>query len=95
MQDAREVFSQFLFLTIENRTDSCQMGRQSETATTHTVVKISGSGGPIAQMVMERVNGLSQPFTFTWRHVGRAPWHWELVHIDHPELNIDPNAASF
>ncbi len=44
-------------------------------------------------MVAAKVNTLQQPFTFTWRHVGKAPWSWKLIHIDHPTLNIDPDAA--
>jgi hypothetical protein len=91
LEDAQQVFAQFLFLTIENRTDNCDI--RGTAATTRTRVKISGNGGAVAQMVMERVNGLSQPFLFTWRKVGSAPWSWQLTHIDQPELNIDPNVS--
>lgn len=91
LEDAHQVFSQFVFVTIENRTESCDM-REGE-ATAHTRVKISGNGGGVAQLVMSRVNSLQQPFTFTWRKVGSAPWQWELTRIDQPELNIDPSAG--
>lgn len=91
LSDAREVFSHFLFLTIENRTNDCAW--QGVEATAHTTVKISGNGDPLAQMVMEKVNTLREPFAFTWRRVGRAPWAWQLTHIDHPALNVDPNAS--
>ncbi len=91
LSDARQVFSQFLFLTIENRTDN--IAGQGDEATAQTVIKISGNGGPVAQLVMEKVNTLREPFAFTWRHVGKAPWNWQLIRIDHPNLNIDPNAA--
>jgi len=91
LEDARQVFSQFLFLTIENRAaDGMVLGNEGETL---SVVKISGNGGAGAQMVMERVNGLHQPFRFTWRKAGRMPWNWVLAHIDQPELNIDPNVS--
>jgi hypothetical protein len=89
LEDARQVFSQFLFLTIENRTTYGTV--YGTEGATRTVVKISGNGGAVAQMVMERVNGLHQPFHFTWRKSGKAPWNWELTHIDQPELNINPN----
>lgn len=89
--DARDVFTQFLFLTIENRTDNCEM--HGTEATTRTMVKISGNGGAVAQLVMERVNSLHEPFTFTWRKAGSAPWNWQLTRIDHPELNIDPSIS--
>jgi len=91
ISDAREVFSHFFFLTIENRTDSFEWPNP-DTATAHTVVKISGSGDPISQMVMERVNTLHEPFAFTWRRAGRAPWAWKLIRVDHSGLHIDTNA---
>jgi hypothetical protein len=89
--DAREVFRQFLFVTVESRTDSCELA--SDSATTRTVIKISGSGGPVAQLVMERVNTLRDPFTFGWRKASWKPWDWQLTGIDHPELK--PERLSF
>jgi hypothetical protein len=91
LEDAREVFSQFLFLTIENRTTDCVISANE--AETNTVVKISGRGGVGAQLVMERVNSLHQPFHFHWRKSGRTPWSWELTRLDQPELSIDPNVS--
>jgi hypothetical protein len=91
IEDARQVFSQFLFLTIENRTAVCVV--HGNEGMTDTTVKISGNGSAVAQLVMEHVNGLHQPFRFTWRKSGRAPWNWELIHIDQPELSIDPNVS--
>lgn len=85
--DAREAFRQFLFVTIENRTDSCEMAPGS--ATTRTVIKISGQGGPVAQLVMERVNTLHGPFTFDWRQASWKPWDWQLTKVDHPDLNTE------
>ena len=85
--DAREAFRQFLFVTVENRTTSCQMAPDS--GNTRTVIRISGSGGPVAQLVMERVNTLREPFTFTWRKAGWQPWNWELTSVDQPELNTE------
>ncbi len=87
LEDVREVFRQFLFVTIENRTDSCEMAADS--ATTRTVIKISGHGGPLAQLVMERVNLLRGPFVFGWRKASWKPWDWELTGVDHPELNAE------
>lgn len=91
IEGARTVFSQFLFLNIENRTARCETNAGQ--ATTDTVVKISGTGGPLGQVVMERVNSLGRPFIFTWRKVGSAPWNWELIRIDHPDLNVDPSGV--
>lgn len=85
--DAREAFRQFLFLTIENHTDSCDL--DGDHAVAHTVIRISGSGGPVAQLVMERVNELHSPFTFAWRKASWKPWDWELERVDHPELSAE------
>lgn len=87
ISDAREVFRSFLFLTIENRTDKCDIA--GDRATTNTVIKISGSGSPIAQMIMERVNGLHGPFVFGWRQASWKPWDWELTRVDHPDLRTE------
>ncbi len=89
--DGHEVFSHFLFLTIESRVDHVDW--QSPVATAHTLVKISGTGDPIAQMVMEKVNTLREPFDFTWRRAGRVPWAWELTSIDHPALRLDASGS--
>lgn len=85
LTDAREVFRQFLFLTIENRTDSVTF--TGDHAEARTIVKISGRGGPLTELVMERVNSLREPFTFTWRRASGMPWDWQLTRIDQPELN--------
>lgn len=84
---ARGAFRQFMFVTVENRTDSAEIAPDS--GTTRTVVKISGSGGPLAQMVMDRVNTLRNPFVFSWRHASWKPWDWELTSVDQPELNTE------
>lgn len=85
--DAREAFRQFMFLTIENRIDSCEMA--GDQATARAVIKVSGNGGPVAQLVMERVNTLSGPFTFEWRKASWKPWDWQLTRVDHPELRTE------
>ena len=91
IEDAQMVFSQFVFVTIENRTTRCLIYPPEGFA--DTKVKISGNGGGVAQLVMSRVNSLQEPFTFTWRKMGSAPWQWELIRVDQPELNIDAGAG--
>jgi hypothetical protein len=91
LQDAREVFQQFIFLTIENRIDNCEtLGAEG---TARTVLKVSGQGGPVGELVMQKVNSLHEPFVFTWRRAGSAPWNWQLIRIDQSELNLDPNSS--
>lgn len=85
--DAREAFRQFLFVTVENRTDWSEV--VGDHGTTRTRIKISGSGGPGAQLVMERVNTLREPFVFEWRKMSWKPWDWQLLSLDHPELRTE------
>lgn len=92
LRESREAFRQFLFLTIEKKTLACEL--HGDSATTRTVVKISGSGGPLAQLVMQRVNTLREPFVFEWHRQSGAPWDWQLTRVDQPELNLDA-AGSF
>ena len=82
----REVFGQFLFLTVEQRTDECTV--EGTTGTARTTVKITGSGGPAAGYAVSAVNGLREPFVFTWERRGR-PWDWQLTRVEHRELNLD------
>ncbi len=80
-----QVFGQFLFLKVEHETSTVEV--QGVAGQTTTRVKMSGSGGPLAQYVMEKVNGLSEPFTFHWSPRSGWPWDWELTRIDHPSLD--------
>ena len=51
--------------------------------------RLDGSGSPIADMVLSRVNGYAAtPFTFRWEREGLLPWRWKLVSIDHPTLEV-------
>jgi len=87
LANAREVFRQFLFVTIENRSDWCEV--VGSRGTTRTRIKITGSGGPGAQLVMERVNTLREPFVFEWRQASWKPWDWQLTRVEHPELRTE------
>jgi len=80
----RQVFEQFIFLTIEHRIIAADVSTGRVTAQ----VKMSGQGGPVAQFVMAKVNGLAEPFTFTWqKRSGGWPWDWQLAAVDHPTLD--------
>ncbi len=80
-----QVFGQFLFLNVEHETSAVEV--LGGTGQTITRMKMSGSGGPIAQYVMEKVNNLSEPFTFHWYQRSAWPWDWELGRVDHPSLD--------
>ena len=81
----QQVFGSFLFLKIEQESVAVQVA----SGTTITRVKMSGQGSPVAQFVIEKVNGLSAPFTFTWAKSGGMPWEWSLTAVDHPTLKAE------
>ena len=87
---SREVFRQFLFLTIEHAVDSCVV--EDGSATVRAVVKIGGTGSPVAQYAMAKVNTLGDPFTFRWEKQSWQPWDWQLQRIAHPVLVIPDGA---
>lgn len=87
LRDARAVFQQFLFLTIQSDPESASLtGRDAEI---RAPVKIAGQGGPVADYVIGKVNTLRAPFVFAWTRRSWKPWDWQLVRIDHPELEIE------
>lgn len=89
--DARAVFRHFLFLTIQSEPEPAAIA--GSTAEIRSPVKIGGRGGPVAELVIERVNTLRAPFVFTWMRRSWKPWDWQLVRIDHPDLEIERGRA--
>lgn len=85
----QQVFGSFVFLTIEHESLSVS----ATSGRTITRVKMSGQGSVVAQFVMAKVNGLREPFTFTWVKRAGMPWDWQLTAVDHPTL--DPDAQPF
>ena len=51
-------------------------------------IRISGTGSPIAQMIISRTNGLEEPFRFRWTR-GAWPSSWKLVEIIQEEIPED------
>lgn len=91
-----EVGSQFIFLSVEEVSPTYDI--QETEATVSMEMKLTGSGGPLAQEVMRRANKLKDPFTFYWRKNGPWPWSWEIVRIENPSLPVglygyDPGAG--
>jgi hypothetical protein len=83
---SREVFRQFLFLTIQQEILASSVA--GGVGRVEARLRISGSGSPIAQYAMAKVNTLTEPFTFTWIRPSWQPWRWRLTRFDHPKLEI-------
>lgn len=86
VRESREVFRQFLFLTVRQEVRATTILDQKGTVVAR--IELTGSGGPLANVVRERVNALSEPFTFRWRQRSWKPWDWQLVQVDQPELDL-------
>ena len=87
LRETREVFRQFLFLTIQS--DPAPPALDGTDATIGTPLKLAGSGSPVAQFAVEKVNTLRAPFTFTWHRASWRPWDWRLTRVEQPELEIE------
>lgn len=81
-----EGFSQFLFLSIEQRLEECAV--HGDSGSTKVTVRVKGSGGPMAQQAMSAVNALRKPFTFTWRRESGSLSDWRLERVENEELTL-------
>ena len=80
----RQVFESFFTLSIEHRI----LDADATSGRATVRVKMSGQG-PVASYVTAKINGLGDPFTFTWQRSGGMPWQWQLISADHPTLEPD------
>jgi hypothetical protein len=57
-------------------------------------IRVVGSGGPLAQFIMEQSAQLTEPFHFQWKKESWKPWGWKLVSVDQPQVEI-PDESEF
>jgi hypothetical protein len=86
IERSRTVFSQFF--VIEVTAIEPEVEEADGFGKVRARMKLSGRGSPAAEMAIEKVAALQQPFVFEWRQASWKPWHWVLVHVDQPELEI-------
>ncbi len=87
LRNTREVFEPFVLLTIEQRESALAL--QADGWSVQEKIVIKGLGGALAIYARERVNALREPFLMSWRKRGWKPWDWELVSVDHGELQLE------
>ncbi len=84
--EARQWLGQFFVLTITPTPVSDQLtpggGQVTEQWT------LGGTGSEAAPEIIDRLNHVTTPFTFQWKHNSWKPWDWTLLHIDNPTLNL-------
>lgn len=86
VRNCREVFSQFLTLSIERVEHGLERGDGGWIL--RETITIKGFGGALAMAARDEVNALREPFTMVWRSSGSKPWDWELVAVRQPELKL-------
>ncbi len=86
MQRSREVFGQFVMLTVERESRGLRMDAGRWLLTEK--VRLKGLGGPLAMLARDAVNALREPFMMEWRRRSWKPWDWELQSVAQPELEL-------
>jgi len=86
LQAAREVFAQFFALELSMENPVLNVRDVSGEVSARLIAK--GSGGPFAQMAIDRLQSLPEPFTFRWQKRGWKPWDWTLTRVNHPTLEV-------
>lgn len=89
LEAAREIFGQFLVLEITPR----DLEIDASSGAVRCRPAISGTGGPLAQMVIGYVERLQGPTTLSWRKESWLPWSWKLISAAPPEGAPDPFAG--
>jgi len=85
-QAAREVFAQFFALELTMSQPVLSRRDQNGEVSGRLIAK--GSGGPFAQMAIDKLQELREPFTFRWQKRSWKPWDWTLTRVDHPTLEV-------
>lgn len=83
---AREAFSQFFVLEIAMQNTEMSVADGSGEVSARLIAR--GSGGPVAQLVIEKLQELREPFAFRWQKQSGKPWDWALVRVDQPTLEV-------
>ena len=76
---AKEMLQAFIALNIEWTTDEITVN--DNIAKIRGRARMSGSGVGFSQTVMDMVNALDEPWTFTWRTDGWKPDDWKLLSL--------------
>ena len=88
LAEARQWLGQFFALTITAEPAGEQLSAEGGRVTERW--KIDGTGSEAASMVKDRLNGVSAPFVFQWKHRSWKPWDWALIRVENPELDLSP-----
>lgn len=51
-------------------------------------VQIAGEGSEFTREIVDRVNGVTEPFVLHWQRQSWRPWDWKLIRVSNPGLEI-------
>jgi hypothetical protein len=89
LREARQWLGQFFALTITATPAGDSLNANGGTVSEQW--KIDGTGTEATGMVKDRLNSVTAPFVFQWKHGSWKPWDWTLIRVDNRELNLsDP-----
>lgn len=77
-----------LFSSLTITVTAPQVALHSSGATWSAPIQLKGAGGEFAPEIVDRVNSLTKPFEFHWRHESWRPWDWKLVEVSNPALEL-------
>jgi hypothetical protein len=86
IERSRQVFAQFFVM--ELTAHDPEVEEANGQGIVRERITLKGNGGPLAELAIQRAAALQQPFVFEWRQASWKPWHWVLIRVDQPELEI-------
>ena len=87
LRESREVFRQFIALTLHE--ELVQTDLSAGTGTVTTRIRVEGTGSALAMLARDEANSLTTPFVFEWKKRSWKPWDWKLVRIDNQTLHFE------
>ena len=82
------VFGQFVTLDIRRERPAVHIV-SAQRGATEALIRVSGHGTPIAQMIAQGSAGLATPTTFHWRRNSWRAWDWQLTSIENAAVRAD------
>jgi hypothetical protein len=84
LAESRNLLQHFLILSIQP--EHLGIHRENGALVIRERLRLDGKGSPIALMITQRANALTEPFAFQWQKQNWKPWAWRLMQIDHAAL---------
>ena len=84
-----------LFFAVTIRSQGTQFAINEEAATVTANMTLTGTGTGATEFVTSEVNGLAEPWVFSWRKASFWPWDWRLERVDNASLRLPERGAVF